>query len=167
MGLVCAICITWGSLVTQQAEVPTAAKPGFLSRMWDRFGVHRYYCASQLPSPYLLDHPPAWFPDGALAILSAEKGIAPVQESVTPQAAPTLAALTEELESLKKQKVEIERREQEVMEKLKRQYESDRANLEEARKRLVKLGVLRESATWSTYPVSPPSPPPLQDEKRD
>jgi hypothetical protein len=175
--LVCVIC---GSMVAQQTEVPAVQKPGLLSRLWEKYGFHQYTSGMTLASPYSLDHPPVYFPPNSP---SGEEGVAAQQEPLTesvvigPQGIvvsnPTVLAtqaylpepqdataqkwhsLVSQLESVRKQKSEVEQQEKKALEALKKEFEADQARLEEVRKRLVNLGVLKEPAASPSTSMLP------------
>jgi hypothetical protein len=136
MNVVCAICL---SLFTQQVDVPAAPKPGLLSRLWEKYGYHRrfpWHCITK-PDP----DDPEEARQGRL-LGQPEHNTDDLEEAKT-----TLASLTEQLESLRKQEAK-------VIDALKKQYEADKVRLEEEgqrleeeRKRLEELGVLKEHAT--------------------
>jgi hypothetical protein len=171
MGFVCAICITWGSLVPQQAEVPAASKPGFLNRLWNKFRIHREYVFD--PTQYTPDIPGSGIVSSGVLVAaggspqaSSVSNQMPSMPDLTDPATMTLipatatspdsvavtetgtgrlpdpADLTFQLESLRKQKVEIEQQEAKLIEALKKKYEADKTRLEEEQKQLEKLGVL-------------------------
>jgi hypothetical protein len=150
------VCVIWGSMVAQQAP-----KPSLLSRLWDKVGFHQHPVD---PPPRLISIAP-----GSAVTSSWTRPTdptSPVPELVLAPAAKVFLApaakvtsepesLTDQLESLRKQKTEIEQKEKEVIDALKKQYETDKVRLEKERKRLVDLGVLQEPATSPTTSMLP------------
>jgi hypothetical protein len=135
------VCVLWGSMVAQQAEMPAAPKPGLLSRLWDR--VH----LASSPAFYVRQ---TWHGDHL---------VLPPEVKTPDEPAPSL---TEQLESVRKQKAEIEQQEAKLIDALKKQYEADKVRLEESRQRLEEerqrledLGVLPEPAASPTTSVFP------------
>ncbi len=150
------VCVIWGSMAAQQAS-----KPSLLSRLWDKVGFHQHPVD---PPPRLISIAP-----GSAVTSSWTRPTdptSPVPELVLAPAAKVFLApaakvtsepesLTDQLESLRKQKAEIEQKEKEVIDALKKQYETDKGRLEKERKRLVDLGVLQEPATSPTTSMLP------------
>jgi hypothetical protein len=131
------VCVIWGSMVAQQTEVP---KPGLLSRLWDKVGFHQYY-VGPLPRPYWDVAPSSLLPPRSPESLVPAPDD-PADAKATPDPAPSLASLSDQLEAVRKQKAEIEQQEAKLMDALRQQYEADKLRLEEERKRLEKVGVL-------------------------